>query len=94
MLERLLQINREAFAGRQYEAAYHTLLAALHIVDGAHDRKGLERIARAAAEQGAEMQAASSLYRLYGTLRVHIDAVRLRIDSAQQVARRSGTPAS
>ena len=93
MLERLLQINAEAFAGRQFEVAYHTLLAALHIVDDAHDRQGLERIARTVAEQGGAMQAASSLFRLYDTLRVHADAVRLRMDSAEQAGRRSGTPA-
>jgi hypothetical protein len=93
MLERLLEINREAFAARHYEVAYHLLMAALHLVDHVQDRKGLEQVARAAAAQGAAMQEASSLYRLYDTLRLHLDAVRLRMDAAAQIAGRSGAPA-
>ena len=82
MLERLLQINREAFATQQYEVAYHALMAALHLVDRSGDRHGLQRIASAAAEEGAAMQSGSALHRLFDTLRVHLDAVRLRMDSA------------
>ena len=94
MLERLLEINREAYVARQYEVAYHALMAALHLVDHEQDRGGLERIARSAAAQGATMQEASPLYRLYDTLKLHVDAVRLRLDGAAQIASRSGAPAS
>jgi hypothetical protein len=91
MLDRLLQINREAFAARHFDVAYHLLMAALHLVDHARDQQGLERIAQVATEQGAAMTPATPLYRLFETLGVHIDAVRLRMDSAAQTRRRSGT---
>ena len=106
MLDRLLNINREAFAAGEYEVAYHVLMAALHLVDHARDREGLERVAQAAREEGAAVEALQPPHHLarsqaqlrgqiavFDSLRVHLDAVRLRMQGAAQVAGRSGAPA-
>jgi hypothetical protein len=41
LFDRLLEINRQAFAGRHYNTSYHTLCAALHL---AHDAKNAEQL--------------------------------------------------
>ena len=105
-LERLLALQSECVAGGEYESAYHLLMAALHIADHSGDTPALDRIAEAAGslEQDIEavepphaLSAAQAERRgqqsLCASLRVHIEAVRLRLRSDEQRGRRSGAPA-
>jgi len=101
MLNAILRLNADAAAQGDYEVAYHLLMAALHVADDAHDFAALERITRAAKEQGAQVEAVrpphplsraqAQLRRqtsLFDSLGAHIDAVRLRLKSEKQRAKR------
>jgi hypothetical protein len=48
---RLIALNAEAFAGREYDVAYHVLMAALHCVQRLQDVSGLGAVKRMAEEQ-------------------------------------------
>jgi len=100
MLRELLELNGKAAGDGEYEAAYHLLMAALHVVDHAKDLGALERIAQLAREQGAaieRMQPPHPLSRsqaqlrgqttVFDSLAAHIDAVRLRLQSDEQRAK-------
>jgi len=102
MLDELLALDHQAVDGGDYEVAYHLLMAALHIAEHAKDLAGLERIAQLSKEQGTAVeraQPARHLSRrhaqgrgqtaLFDSLATHIEAVRLRLHSDEQRARRS-----
>src|SRR5262249_47927401 len=91
-------VNTEAFALREFEVAYHALMGALHIADHAGDTDILERVAALAQEQDAALEslhpkhplsreaaAARRQPAIFATLKVHVDAVRLRVEGARQI---------
>jgi hypothetical protein len=101
MLEEILKLNGEAAASGEYEVAYHLLMAALHVVDHGRDPKALERIAALAREQGEALERVQPPHQLsrsqaqqrgqtalYDSLAAHIEAVRLRLRSDRQRAKR------
>ncbi len=51
LYQRLVQINQEAFAGEQYDVAYHSLMAALHCAQSLDDVQGLAEAERLANEE-------------------------------------------
>ncbi len=51
LYQRLIQINQEAFAGEEYDVAYHSLMAALYCVQRLNDRQGLGEVERRANEE-------------------------------------------
>jgi hypothetical protein len=98
MFEQIIELNARAAAQGDYEAAYHLLMAALHCADHARDQQALELLTKLACEQGAAVEAIEPAHHpsrshakargqtaLYESLLTHIDAVRLRIDSARQL---------
>ena len=52
LFDRLMAVNREAFGGAHYSAAYHALAGALHCAVDGGDAPGLREVGRVAAEQG------------------------------------------
>ena len=101
MLEEPLKLNAGAAARGEYEAAYHLLLAALHLADHAKDSAALERIAKLAREQGEALERVQPPHHLaraqaqlrghtalFDSLAAHIAAVRLRLQSERQRAKR------
>lgn len=101
MLSDVLKLNAEAVARGQYEVAYHLLMAALHVADDAKDLAALERVAQLAKEQGAALERLQPSHHLsrrqaqlrgqtavFDSLITHVDAVRLRLQSDHQRARR------
>jgi hypothetical protein len=97
MFEQIIALNARAAAQGDYEAAYHLLMAALHCADRAHDRQALEQLTQLTLAQGAEVEAIQPPHHLarkqaeargqtavYDSLITHIDAVRLRMESARQ----------
>jgi hypothetical protein len=94
LLESLFEANAAAAAQGEFEAAYHTLMAALHIADRQADMPALERIISLAREQQAMVEAVRPPHNLssahaksrgqtpvFESLRIHIDAVRFRHES-------------
>jgi len=92
-LDRMLELCDELLAQRNAEAAYHQLMAALHVVEVEGDREGLNRIVEAAAKQRAYVESAEPAHALssesstrrgtksvYDTIRLHIAAVRERLE--------------
>ena len=51
LFEHLLELEQRAFAGGQYDVAYHLLMAALHCGDDLRDARVLARIERLATER-------------------------------------------
>jgi hypothetical protein len=51
LVQRLFSISQDAHARRQHEVAYHTLTAALHAAQNAHDVSGAKAVFREAREQ-------------------------------------------
>jgi hypothetical protein len=105
-IDRLLALYAECSAAGEYEAAYHLLMAALHVADHAREAQALARIGEACDQLEREIEAAAPPHllsaahaRLRGqqplcdSLRVHIEAVRLRLLSDEQRAHRSSSPA-
>jgi hypothetical protein len=105
-IERLLALYAECSAGGEYEAAYHVLMAALHLADHAGDAGALGRISDAAGSLEQDIEAVEPPHALSAaaaerrgqqplchSLRVHIEAVRLRMRSDGQLLRRSAPPA-
>jgi hypothetical protein len=101
MLDKVLKLNAEAAAQGDYEVAYHLLMAALHVADHAKDAAGVERIAQLAREQGGALERLQPPHHLsrrqaqlrgqtavFDSLMTHVDAVRLRLQSDHQRARR------
>jgi hypothetical protein len=91
LLDTLFHANEVAAAQGELEVAYHTLMAALHLADGRADMQALQRIAQLAKKQEAMVEAVQPPHMLssvraknrgqtplFESLRIHIDAVRLR----------------
>ena len=98
MFEQIIQLNQRAAVQGDYEAGYHLLMAALHSADRARDVQALDLLTKLARDQGAEVEAIDPPHHLsrkhaeargqtavYDSLLTHIDAVRLRLDSARQL---------
>ena len=101
MLDEVLKLNAAAAAQGDYEVAYHLLMAALHVADHAKDLAAVDRISTRAREQGAALERLQPPHHLarrqaqlrgqtalFDSLITHVDAVRLRLHSDQQRARR------
>lgn len=97
LYRKLIEANAEAFARQEYEVAYHALMAALHLVDHAGDEAQVEVIGRLARKQDEALEAVRPPHHLsrsaaagrgqsalFATMRVHVDAVRLRLESERQ----------
>jgi hypothetical protein len=102
LIEDLIGLNGRAAALGEYEAAYHLLMAAIHVAGSSGDLPALERIAQVAERQEAELESLTPPHHLsrteatkrgqtavYASLKIHIDAVRLRIRSARQIERKA-----
>ena len=100
MLDEILELNRRAAASGDFEAAYHLLMAALHVADHAADEAVLARIGNVAREQAAAVEAVRPPHHLsrhqaqmrgqtavYESFIAHLDAVRLRLSSQRQLKR-------
>ena len=96
-LDAILELGREAAAAGEFEAAYHLLMAAVHLADHRRDTAALERLTRLAREQGALVEAVSPPHRLsrsyaaarghtalFDTLMTHIKSVELRLEAERQ----------
>ncbi|HYY61501.1 MAG TPA: hypothetical protein VE756_08940 [Burkholderiales bacterium] len=94
LLDTLFKANAEAAAQGEYEVAYHTLMAALHLADRHADLRAVERINLLARQQQAMVEAVQPPHNLssaqaknrgqtplFESLRIHIDSVRLRHES-------------
>lgn len=64
---RLMAVNREAFASGHFEAAYHALMAALHVAQDVGDRARLEEVAKLAGEEAEGVDAVQPAHRLSST---------------------------
>ena len=105
--DRLLALFAECSSAGEYESAYHLLMAAVHLADHRADSESLAAIEEAAGALERAIEAASpshplaraqaeqrGQHSLCESLRVHIEAVRLRLRSAGQRQRWFGsTPA-
>jgi len=100
MLEEILALNQRAAASGDFEAAYHLLMAALHVADHAADESVLARIGDLARQQAAAVEAVRPHHHLsrhqaqvrgqtavYESFIAHLDAVRLRLQSQRQLKR-------
>jgi hypothetical protein len=94
LAERLVEASAESFEAGEHEAAYHLLMAALHIADHAEDAAAVQRVAQLAERQSEALEAISPPHPLsqrradqrgtvsvYRTFQVHADSVLLRIQS-------------
>jgi hypothetical protein len=101
-LEAILELCDDAAAQSEYDTAYHLLMAALYVAEHRRDRDAVERIAATGARLGAAVEAVSPPHRLsrdeahkrghtaiYDSLDAHAKAVRLRLDSAERLAKAS-----
>jgi len=104
LMEGFLALNARAAARGEYEAAYHALMGALHLVDHSGDLASLERIGELARRQDDDIERIRPSHHLsrgeasrrgqvsiYASARVHVDAVRLRLQSARQIVRNAAT---
>ena len=100
LLDILFKANDAAAAQGEFQVAYHTLMAALHLADGRGDMEALQRIAQLAQAQQAMVEAVQPPHNLssaqaktrgqtpvFESLRIHIDAVRLRHEGTAAVRR-------
>jgi hypothetical protein len=63
LFQTLLRSNEAAFASGRYEAAYHALMAALHVAQDSEDAEGLLVIVGRAKEQQAAIDAVAHDHR-------------------------------
>ena len=102
LIEDFLALNERAAGRREFEGAYHALMGALHVADHCGEIGMLERIADAARAQEREIESLQPPHPLsrseaarrghpsiYASALVHIEAVRLRLDSARQIAKKN-----
>lgn len=91
---RLLALGEEAVDAGDFETSYHALMAALHAAERARDLDAVRRVGEAAAAHEARLEAIVPAHPLsaawaarrgtrpvHRTLRVHVDSVRLRLES-------------
>jgi hypothetical protein len=67
LFQGLLRSNEAAFTSGRYEAAYHALMAALHVAQDSEDAEGLLVIVGRAKEQQASIDALAHDHRLSTT---------------------------
>lgn len=96
----LLELADDAAAQAEYETAYHLLMAALHLADHRGDHDAVMRIGAAGRRIGVAVEAVAPAHRLsraeakkrghtaiFDQFDVHAEAVRLRVESAEEVGR-------
>ena len=62
LYDHLLELNGTAFAGGEYDVAYHIMMAALHCGEALADAPAVERIERLAIEQLESIDANAPQY--------------------------------
>jgi hypothetical protein len=100
LVELLIGLSVETSEAGEHEAAYHLLMAALHLADHAGDAGVVQRIAHLAARHSDAVEAISPPHSLsqrwaerrgtisvYRTLQVHAHSVLLRIHSKARLNR-------
>ena len=101
MLEEILALNEQAAGRGDFEVAYHLLMAALHHADHVGDEAALGRLAKIARKQGEAVEAVQPPHHLsrrhaeargqtplFESFQAHIEAVRLRLQSARHLRAR------
>ena len=96
----LLELANDAAAQGEYETAYHLLMAGLHLADHRGDADAVMRIGAAGRRIGVAVEAVVPAHRLsreqaqkrghsalFDQLDVHAEAVRLRLESAEELGR-------
>jgi hypothetical protein len=96
----LLELAGDAAAESEYETSYHLVMAALHLAEHRRDRDAAMRIGAAGRRIGAALEAVAPAHRLsrgeaekrghtaiFDQFDVHAEAVRLRLESAEEVGR-------
>ena len=96
----LLELADDAAAEAEYEAAYHLLVAGLHLAEHRGDHDAVMRIGAAGRRIGVAVEAVVPPHRLsrgeakkrghtaiFDQFDVHAEAVRLRVESAGEVGR-------
>lgn len=101
LLRHLLELNRETFEDRRYQAAHHLLAAAVHLADELQDIQGVDEIEQRSVKQqgaidddspthvlstiGAKRRGTLPLFTSLGRT-AHAAASRLRAESARKRA--------
>ena len=96
----LLELANDAAAEAEYETAYHLLMAALHLAEHRGNHDAVMRIGAAGRRIGAAVEAVVPPHRLsrgeakkrghgaiFDQFDVHAEAVRLRLESAEELGR-------
>jgi hypothetical protein len=91
LFERILELDSEAFEARNYETAYHLLMAALHAAAHEPAERDLERLRELSAGHGAAVESVKPTHilarepaqhrgqtALFDSMEAHIEAVRAR----------------
>ncbi len=108
MFDELLELNARSAAERNYETAYHLLMAALHYVEQqGQDPAALDRLVAVAKKQGAEIETLEPAHHLsrrqaqmrgqtaiFDSFLAHVEAVRLRMESARQRRKQHRAPSA
>ena len=95
--ERLMNITDQAFADRQYDVAYHALVAAMHCAEALGDEQRLSIVEQTAQRQrewidtydpghrlSSQSAASQGVHSIYASLGAQLNAVRLRLRHMRQ----------